>query len=51
MIGLASQMSRPVNMCEYQFAVSVSKFKDNISTVRDVRAINTKNYIVGVDGP
>lgn len=52
-VGLASQMSRPVNMGEYQFAVSVSKFKDNISTVNfiDARVIHTKNCILGMDDP
>lgn len=32
-VGLVSQMSRPINLGEYQFAVSVSILKDNISIV------------------
>lgn len=52
-VGLVSQMSRPVDLGDYKFAVSVSILKDNISIVNfiDLRAIHTKNYILGVDGP
>lgn len=32
-VGLASEMSRPVNLGEYQFAVSVSILKHNILIV------------------
>lgn len=45
-VGLVSQMPHSVNMGGYQFAVSVSIFRDNTVNFIDLRAIHTKNTVL-----